>query len=96
MAEENCQNTEDNKRILPAVYIQTPDKDVLATGSLILPSTESYVEFLISNLKFRFTFLEDSEKGQRIEGGVIGEDEDKYYSIRCFNMKGAKQAFFIK
>jgi hypothetical protein len=64
----------------------TPDHEVIADGVVIIPS-DSYVEFLIQNLKYRLSFTNDGEERVHYSASVKEKDtSNAYMDIVFYNV----------
>lgn len=64
----------------------TPHYEVVANGVVIIPS-DSYVEFSILDLKYRFSFLNDETERVHYAKNMIGEDTpNEYMDIVFYNV----------
>ena len=84
----------ENKNVLPKVELSTENYDIIDSGSVVLQMGE-FLEFQISNLKFRIEFIEEKPDGDKpLEGRIVTgvenkETESAYYKIAFYNQASA-------
>lgn len=84
----------EEQKSLPSVTISTENYDIINSGSVVVQMGE-YIEFRITNLKFRVMFIDEEPKGDtqlegRIVSGVENKDsEDAFFKIVFYNQSTA-------
>lgn len=81
-------------KVLPLVKLVTKNYDIIDSGSVVLEMGE-YLEFQITDLKFRIEFIEEKPDGdQTLEGRIVTgienkDTKDAYYKIVFYNQSSA-------
>ena len=84
----------ENNKVSPTVKLSTENYDIRDSGSVVLQMGE-FLEFQISNLKFRIEFIEEKPDGDKpLEGRIVTgvenkETESAYYKIAFYNQASA-------
>lgn len=88
------QNSMDDKDITKSMTISTENYEIVNTGSVVLQMGE-FLEFKISNLKFRVVFInEESNDETPLEGRLVFAvenpgTEEAYYRMAFYNQSNA-------